>query len=115
MPLLKLSTSVPVDEAKKPELLASLSSIVAKATGKPESYMMVTLSHETFLMAGKIQPAAYADIRGIGGFNARVNNQITKELCDLLKSRLGIDPGKVYATFTDVSAQNWGCNGTTFG
>lgn len=115
MPLMKLYTSVPVPEAKKADLLSALSKIVVKATGKPEAYMMVTLSQETFAMAGKVQPAAYADVRGIGGFNAKVNGQITKDLCDLLNREFGVDPKNIYATFTDVTAQNWGCNGTTFG
>jgi phenylpyruvate tautomerase PptA (4-oxalocrotonate tautomerase family) len=115
MPLLKLQTSVIVTADKKDRLLLALSKTLAGTTGKPESYVMVTLEQGSFCMAGKVVPAAFADVRGIGGLNGNVNAQISKEVCDLLKKELGIEPGNIYLNFTDVPAQNWGFNGRTFG
>ena len=115
MPLLKIQTSVIVPEGKKAQLLADASRIVAETTGKPEKYVMVVLQSGEILMAGASGPAAFLDVRGIGGLNKAVNGKLAKALCDLLKRELAIDPARVYATFTDVPAQNWGCNGATFG
>ena len=115
MPLLKIQTQVNVPDNKKAWLLADASRIVAEVTGKPEKYVMVVLEAGEFLMAGAPGPAAFLDVRGIGGLNKAVNGKLTKALCDLLRRELAIDPARVYATFTDVAAQNWGCNGATFG
>jgi len=115
MPLVKLEVSVPVSEAKKNRVLAEVSRIVIKATGKPQAYMMVTLEEGKISMGGKNEPAAFADVRGIGGFTATVNKQISKEVCELLNQELAIRPENVYLTFIDVAAANWGWNGGTFG
>lgn len=115
MPLLKLQTSVQVPEPKREALLSSLSKTVARVMGKPEGYMMATLDCGAICMGGKTQPAAFADVRGIGGFNPKVNAQLSKEVGDILRKELSIDPKCIYMTFTDVAAQNWGWNGGTFG
>ena len=115
MPLVKLEVSTSVPEAAKNKVLAAVSAIVIKATGKPPAYMMVTLEEGKIVMGGRNEPAAFADVRGIGGFTPAVNKQISKEVCELLKKELGIKPENVYLTFTDVAASNWGWNGGTFG
>jgi phenylpyruvate tautomerase PptA (4-oxalocrotonate tautomerase family) len=115
MPLLRLETSAVVPADKKEKLVLAVSKILARTTGKPEGYVMVTLGQVSGSMAGKVAPIAYADVRGIGGLTGKVNAQISKEICDLLKQELGVDPGNVYLTFTDVAAQNWGHKGGTFG
>ena len=73
MPLLKLETTVALADDKKKALLASLSKIVAGTIGKPEQYVMVTISSATILMSGKTGEAAFVDIRSIGGLNNNVN------------------------------------------
>ena len=115
MPLVKLEVSTSVPEAAKNKVLGAVSAIVIKATGKPPAYMMVTLEEGRIVMGGRNEPAAFADVRGIGGFTPAVNKQISKEVCELLKKELGIKPENVYLTFTEVAASNWGWNGGTFG
>ncbi len=115
MPLLKLQTSVSIPDDKQAGLLAALSKLMAQATGKPERYVMVTVGRAGMLMSGESGPTAFADVRGIGGLTGKVNQEITQKLCDLLNQSLGIPADRVYITFTNVEASNWGCNGTTFG
>jgi phenylpyruvate tautomerase len=117
MPLLKLETTAVVAEDKRASLLAALSRIVAETTGKPEQYVMVTLNlnQAAILMAGKPGGAAFVDIRGIGGLNAKVNSQLSQKISELLKHSLDISPDRIYLNFTDVAAENWGWNGQTFG
>jgi phenylpyruvate tautomerase len=115
MPLLKLQTSASLSDDKKKELLVASSKILARVTGKPESYVMTVIENANICMAGKVAPAAFVDVRGIGGLNAKVNKELSREISDLLKKELNIEPGNVYLNFTDVSAQNWGHNGSTFG
>jgi len=115
MPLLKLETTVPLPDEKGKPLLAALSKTVASTIGKPEQYVMITVSHAAMLMSGKAGDAAFVDIRGIGGLNGETNRKLSQQICKLLKDSLGIAPERVYLNFSDVEAGNWGWNGSTFG
>ncbi len=115
MPLLRLHTSVSVPEEEKDALVKALSKTVASGIGKPENYMMVTISKGHFCMGGEVAPAAFADIRSIGGLKEDVNKKLTEQICSLLKEKLGIASDRVYLNFTNVSASDWGWNNGTFG
>ena len=116
MPLLKLETTVALsDEDKRKSLLAALSKAVAGAIGKPEQYVMVSISHPDIAMSGKPGNAAFVDIRSIGGLSGDVNRKLSQQVCKLLTDSLGTPPERVYLNFTDMEAGNWGWNGSTFG
>lgn len=115
MPLLALQTSAPLSDSQCQELLASLSRIVAECIGKPERYVMITISEAAILMAGSKGLAAYADLRSIGGLSGEVNRRLSERICALLHEQLGILPERVYLNFTNATAANWGWNGGAFG
>jgi phenylpyruvate tautomerase len=115
MPLLKLETTVPLPEEKGKPILAALSKAVAGAIGKPEKYVMVTISHSAMLMSGKVGDAAFVDLRSIGGLNSETNRKLSQQICKLLHESLGVVPDRVYLNFGNVEADNWGWNGSTFG
>jgi phenylpyruvate tautomerase len=115
MPLLRLEVSAQVPQGRRETLLRAASKIMADVTGKPEAYVMVTLSVCSSTMGGQVTPVAFADVRGIGGMSKSTNVTLSKSLCDLLQKELGIPPDKVYLNFTDVPATNWGWKGNTFG
>ena len=106
MPLLKLQVNTPVPQAKRAEILAGASKLIAQAIGKPEQYVMVAIEEGPILMAGKDGPAAFADVRSIGGLNGSVNRAISQNLCVLLNKTLAIPASRVYVNFADVSAGN---------
>ena len=115
MPLLKIETSVPLPVEKGKPLLAALSKAMAVAIGKPEEYVMVTVSHSAILMSCQAGEAAFVDIRSIGGLKGETNRKLSEQICKLLTESLGIAPDRVYLNFTEVEAGNWGWNGSTFG
>ena len=115
MPLLKLETTVVLSEDKRKSLLASLSKAVADATGKPEQYVMVTISQAAIVMSGKSGDAAFVDIRGIGGLSGEVNRKLSQQVCKLLTDSVGVPADRIYLNFTEIDAGNWGWNGSTFG
>ena len=115
MPLLRLEVSAQVPQGRKENLLKAASKIMADSTGKPEAYVMVTLTVCASTMGGQVTPVAFADVRGIGGLDKKTNVTLSKALCDLLQKELGIPPDKVYLNFTEVPATNWGWKGNTFG
>jgi phenylpyruvate tautomerase PptA (4-oxalocrotonate tautomerase family) len=115
MPLLKLETTVVLTDEKRKALLASLSKIVAETIGKPEEYVMVTVSPAAILMSGQPGDAAFVDLRSIGGLSGDVNRQLSQKVCRLLNESLGVPPNRIYLNFTEVEAGNWGWQGNTFG
>ena len=115
MPLLKLETTAPLSDNTRKDLLPALSLLIAETMGKPEQYVMVTASEVEILMAGAEGPAAFVDIRSIGGLTDAMNRKLSQKICVLLKESLGVPPESVYLNFTDVPGSRWGANGTTFG
>lgn len=115
MPLLKLETTVAISEDIQKALLSSLSRIVAETIGKPEQYVMVTISQTAMGMSGRPGNAAFVDIRSIGGLSSSVNRKLSEQICKLLNDSLGMPSDRVYLNFADIDAGNWGWNGSTFG
>jgi len=115
MPLLKLETTVAFSDAQRQQLLASLSKMVADTIGKPEQYVMVTISQAAISMSGKPGDAAFVDIRSIGGLTEDVNRQLSQKICALLAQSLRVSQDRVYLNFSDVDGGNWGWNASTFG
>ena len=115
MPLLKLETTIHVADDQRQQLLASLSKLVAETIGKPEQYVMVTISTSSIFMSGKADDAAFVDVRSIGSLSAEVNRQLSQKVCALLAQSLRIPQNRIYLNFTDVDAGDWGWNGSTFG
>jgi phenylpyruvate tautomerase len=115
MPLLKLETTVVLTDDKRKALLAALSRTLAETTGKPEGYVMITLSQSAMLMSGKTGNAAFVDVRGIGGLSGDVNRRLSQKVCGLLNESLGVSPDRIYLNFTEIEASNWGWKGNTFG
>src|SRR5215831_18163830 len=108
MPLLKLETNVALTNTEQQQLLASLSRIVAETIGKPEQYVMVTMSPSSILMSGKPGDAVFVDIRSIGGLSPDVNRQLSQKVCALLAQSLRVPQNRVYVNFSDIKATNWG-------
>ena len=115
MPLLRLETNVALTEEKRATLLAALSKIVAGTIGKPEQYVMVTVTPVAMLMSGKPGDAAFVDLRSIGGLNNDVNRILAQKISQTLTEALGVPRNRLFLNFTDIAPENWGWNGNTFG
>ncbi len=115
MPLLQLHTSVAVPAEQRNSLLSRLSKLVAEVIGKPETYVMATLSEGPICMSGEVAPAAFVDVRSIGGLEPDVNRRLSEGVCTLLDEDLGISGNRVYLNFVDVQRTNWGWDSRTFG
>ena len=117
MPYLKLNTNVAVAEDAKPELLSELSQLMATETGKPERYVMVMVElagDKAMLFGGSNQPMAYLECKSIG-LSSTQTKPLAAAICQLLQSRLQIEPQRIYIEFSDCPANYWGWNGSTFG
>lgn len=111
MPYLNIVTNQ--DVADETSLLKLASQTVAKASGKPESYVMVELEHKTsMLFGGSDAPLAFLDYRALGLPGDR--QAFSDTLCSMISEQLGIDGGRIYISMTDAERQNWGWNHSTF-
>ncbi|EKD50103.1 MAG: macrophage migration inhibitory factor family protein [uncultured bacterium] len=115
MPLLKLSTNANIKDEQKNELLKSLSSLLASATGKPEQYVMVVIERADILMSGGGGDSAFVEVKSLGALEPFTVKKLSKKICDLLSASLDISPVRVYINFTDVPANLWAWNGKPFG
>jgi phenylpyruvate tautomerase len=115
MPILKLETTVALSDEQRNTLLGSLSKVVAGTIGKPEQFVMVSISHSAMLMSGEAGMVAFVDLRSIGGLTREVNRKLSQQVGQLLSDTLGITPNRIYLNFTEIEAGNWGWNGSTFG
>lgn len=115
MPFLNLYLNKKTDETMSTKVLSELSQLVAQSLGKPQKYMMVSISESKINMSGSQDMAAFIDFRSIGGINATTNKMLSQKICDYLHKELAIDKERIYCNFSDIPASNWGWNGTTFG
>jgi phenylpyruvate tautomerase PptA (4-oxalocrotonate tautomerase family) len=116
MPLLKLQTSAPMDDALGQELLPALSRTTAEVLGKPEQYVMVIVEDRVpLLMGGSRDPAALAEVRSVGTITADQARAISEQVTALLGDKLGLPPDRIFLNFFGVPAAMWGFSGSTFG
>ena len=117
MPLINLYSSAPAptQESAK-QLLTSLSSLLARELGKPESYVMTNLVPRTEMtFGGTFDPVCYAEVKNIGKFKPEQTERLSGLICDLITKALGVPRSRVYIEFSDATGYLWGFNGATFG
>ena len=115
MPLVHVTTTQSIPAAEKKTLCEKLSRIAAEVIGKPESYVMTCVGPAALSLAGSSEPAAFVDVRSIGGLAPRACTGLSERLCALLAEALGVPGGRVYLNFTEIAAAKWGHDGSTFG
>ena len=75
--------------------------------------MLVSLEGAVpMLFGGTEEPSAFLELRGIGLPPAKAG-PLSRLLCGLMESELGIRQDRVYINFADVPPNLWGCNGKT--
>ena len=111
MPYLNIVTNQAIqDEAA---LLKAASQTVSSASGKPESYVMVSISAQASMsMGGNDDPTAFLDYRSLGLPSNRT--ALSDALCSLIEDHLGVAGDHIYISMTDSERQNWGWNHGTF-
>jgi hypothetical protein len=115
MPLIRVETNQQLNPQAAADLCARLSRAVAEGIGKPEQYVQAIVSPaQAVCHGGAPGPAAFVDVRSIGGLGPKVNRKLSERICGLL-AEVGVAGERVYLNFTDVSAMAWGHDGSTFG
>lgn len=114
MPYLMVQTNRHVDQATSESFVSRASSLVSDQLGKSEGYVMVSLQPPTpMAFAGKIDPAAYLELKSIG-LPEKATTSLSNALCQLVSSELGIDKERIYIEFANSESHMWGWNCRTF-
>ncbi len=115
MPLLQIQSSAPSSASVPAGLLKTLSADVARELGKPESYVMVSISPATeMLFGGTSEPACFVALKNIGKFTPAQTERLSALLCGRLAESLGVAPSRIYIEFVDAVGHLWGHDGGTF-
>ncbi len=114
MPLLTITTNQEIDNSLSKSLLKQASETVATMLGKPERYVMVSLSYNPqMLFAGDDGALAYLELKSIGLPQDRTA-EFSQILADLISQQLTIASNRIYIEFSDAERHLWGWNGKTF-
>ena len=111
MPYLNIVINKPVNNEAL--LLKTASQAVSEATGKAETYVMVSLhTQPNMIMGGTDDALAFLDYRALGLPTDR--NDFSAALCQMIADQLSIPGERIYIAMTDSERQNWGWNYQTF-
>ncbi|GFR52537.1 hypothetical protein Agub_g15112 [Astrephomene gubernaculifera] len=115
MPTLQIVTNVPGDRVTCSDVLKALSKAVANSVGKPEQWVMCSLTTDKpMCMAGTEEPCAFGYLMSIGSIGGDKNKLISAAICEVLSSQLGVPPERTYIQFCDAAASDVGWNSDTF-
>jgi phenylpyruvate tautomerase len=116
MPLVRCETNQHLNDSQKTQLCTELSHICAEVIGKPETYVQAVVQDGlTLLHGGKPGPAAFVDVRSIGGLSGKTNATLAEKICTVISKTAAVPGARIYLNFTDVAASHWGHDGATFG
>lgn len=94
--------------------LELLSKTVAEGLNKPESYVMLSLTHNPeMLFAGTNEPLAYCELKSLGLQEAQTA-ELSQRLCDCLNKLYAIPPARIYIEFSAPARAMWGWDNKTF-
>ena len=94
--------------------LKVLSQTVSEGLGKPEAYVMVSVTYNPdMLFAGTNEPLAYCELKSLG-LNESQTGDLSKRLCNCLQDLYGIPPSRTYIEFSAPARAMWGWNNKTF-
>lgn len=114
MPLLQVTSNIPLTEAEKNNALQTLSKAASELLDKSEDYVMTSWTTAKMTMAGTDAPVVCISLHSI-----RLPEDATARLSKELTERLGliveVRPDRVYINFQDVAPSMWGWDGKTFG
>ena len=111
MPYLNIVTNQTIED--EAALLKVASQTIAKASGKPESYVMIAIEQKASMsFGGSTEPTAILDYRSLGLPSDR--RAFSDALCTMIEQQIGVSGSRTYISMTDSERQNWGWDHSTF-
>lgn len=112
-PSLILTTNVDLGDDKG-DILKGLSALVAKVTGKPETYVAVCITDNACMVFGGTDaPLALGCVYSLGAITMENNGKIQAGVTDVLE-KYGVKGNRIYINFFDMPRECVGWNRATF-
>ena len=114
MPLLTIRTNISLDDKTAQTLCGQASSHVASLLAKPESYVLISLQHNTVMsFAGDASPCAMLELKSLG-LPEQQTAEFSESLCDFINQHTGIPTERIYIQFSNPERHMWGWDKRTF-
>lgn len=111
MPVAHVTTNVSVNAEA---VAKGLSELLAGALGKPETYVMCSVTPDAALvLGGTSEAAAYVEVKSIG-LPESACKELSAQVCAYLQAGCGVPPERTYIEFKDVARSWFGWNSGTF-
>ncbi len=114
MPLIRLATSVELDQDQVNALEKDICALLEVVLAKPRGYTMVVVHHAYVEFGSTDDPAVAAELLCIGGLNASTRSSLAKGLTDIIGHHTRVPAARIYVVFRDVAAEDWAWNGVLF-
>eukprot|EP00934_Nitzschia_sp_Nitz4_P005910 Nitzschia sp. Nitz4//scaffold86_size83305//80807//83204//NITZ4_005277-RA/size83305-augustus-gene-0.70-mRNA-1//-1//CDS//3329559295//5900//frame0 len=112
-PSLILTTNVDL-AGDKLKVMKACSKVISSATGKPESYVAVSITdNASVIFGGSDAPTALGCLYSIGSITTGSNGEIQSKVTDLLEP-YGVPEDRIYINFFDMPRENVGWSRRTF-
>ena len=114
MPLIDTKLNIPLPAEKEKILKAKLGEAISTFPGKSEYWLMLQFTDECRLWFRGYDnfPAAMVEVKLFGTASKEDCAVMTKKICDIFHSVLGILPDHIYINYTFSTV--WGWNGENF-
>jgi phenylpyruvate tautomerase len=114
MPYFSIETNLPVGQESKQALLKKATVFIAVMLGKPESFVMVSITPESPLFfGGNDQPTAFVQLKSIGLPKDRCA-EFSEKICGFLQQELKIPKERIFIDFIELDGKMFGWSGKTF-
>jgi len=99
---------------KKLDIMKKCSKVITEHTGKPESYVAVSITdNASVIFGGTDDPCALATMYSLGSIAMESNGKIHCDISKLLKE-FGLESNRMYINYFDLPRENIGWSGKTF-
>lgn len=110
MPVIRIETSIRLDDDNKKIFAEKISSFASEILGKPEAVMMVTIFDGLIICFGAThEPSAYLELKSVG-LKAEACGELSAKLCDFIHKELGINPSRTYIEYKNLDPAMFGWN-----
>ena len=113
MPYITTTTNAKISDEKREKIKAEYGRALS-ILGKTESWLMLSFEDgkDMYFKGRSDSPMAFVDVSVFGKSTDEQCSEMTKEICKILGSELGISPDMIYVKFNGCS--QWGWNNMTF-
>ena len=114
MPYIDLKTTVSMNAEQEDAVKTAFGKAIECFPGKTESWLMVGIDSgkKLWFRGDNSVDSAMIDVSLLGSVDKASSEKMTKELCAVMESQLGISPERVYVKYSGYS--DWGWNNGNF-